>query len=310
MNFRPFSSLAKARRVRPRLLGFTLVELLVVIAIIGILIALLLPAVQAAREAARRTQCQNNMRQFGLAILNYENQRGSFPASRVTYPKEHSWTPLGLPFCEQPALQQQYRMDQNWTHASNRTIVKTQLAIFLCPSGPVREASPICEYAAGDYGSVNEVKMDYYENTLVPVPPLRGGVLQKEIPTKASWIKDGLSQTIMIAEDTGRPASWRKGQRVYDPFPPYNPSIVSDGHCWADPDTGFSISGTTKDGKYFGGDCVVNCSNDSEIYAFHPGGANVCYADGSVHFISEGIRHQTLTAMCTRAGAEAVEVPE
>lgn len=283
--------------------GFTLVELLVVIAIIGILISLLLPAVQAAREAARRSQCQNNLRQLGLAILNYENTKGAFPPSRVSKPNKHSWTPLGLPYCEQPGLAAQYRMDRDWAAPENREVVQTPLALFLCPSSPVREGDGISGSAHGDYGSLNEVKPDYYEATGVTPPILRQGVLEKQVPTKASSIKDGLSQTAMIGEDSGRPELWRLGYRA-------GTMKTKDGNGWADPDCGYSISGSSLDGKLPGGPCVVNCTNDSELYSFHPGGVNVCYADGSVHFISENIFHETLAALITRAGGESIDAPE
>ena len=120
--------------------GFTLVELLVVIAIIGVLVALLLPAVQAAREAARRTQCKSNLKQLSLACLNYESARKIFPplSSRIgtdpTLRPDWSWLALTLPYFEQATLFNQLDKKVNWFHPNNERAVKTPLAVIRCPS--------------------------------------------------------------------------------------------------------------------------------------------------------------------------------
>ncbi|MEM9185903.1 MAG: DUF1559 domain-containing protein [Planctomycetota bacterium] len=128
--------------------GFTLVELLVVIAIIGILVALLLPAVQSAREAARRTQCINNLRQVGLAVMNYADANGNRlpPGYEVALGSSQAqgnngivvngFFSLILPYCEESSIQQQYDYDQGFDHVSNQPAVKTRVAIFNCPSAP------------------------------------------------------------------------------------------------------------------------------------------------------------------------------
>src|SRR5438270_413605 len=135
--------------------GFTLIELLVVIAIIGVLIALLLPAVQKVREAANRMQCTNNLKQLGLAMHSFENTRGGFPPCRVTggtaFPElptanpanQHSWAPFMLPYLEQQALYQQYNFKvafENNTTATggitNYQVIQHDIKVFLCPSAP------------------------------------------------------------------------------------------------------------------------------------------------------------------------------
>src|SRR5262245_32377443 len=130
--------------------GFTLIELLVVIAIIGVLVALLLPAVQKVREAAARTTCTNNLKQLGLAMHNFESAHRGFPPCRVNNPPavigarmQHSWAPFMFPYIEQQALFDRYNFHVNFddtTDASkgttNSEVIQTDVKIFLCPSAP------------------------------------------------------------------------------------------------------------------------------------------------------------------------------
>src|SRR5262245_37939388 len=123
--------------------GFTLVELLVVIAIIGVLVSLLLPAVQSAREAARRLQCQNNFKQLALALLNYHDSRRIFPpgvqfplntANINTSPNTRAnWAVLSLPYLEEQNTFDQFDFSVPTTHANNRTARGTSLSVFRCP---------------------------------------------------------------------------------------------------------------------------------------------------------------------------------
>src|SRR5262245_10084458 len=125
---RPSSSL------RDRRSGFTLVELLVVIAIIGVLVALLLPAVQAAREAARRGQCQNHLKQWALAMHNFHDVNGRFPFFTTVTPKRQTWAPFVMPFLEQGNLVSAYNLTVNWYDAPNLAVTQQNLKIFNCPS--------------------------------------------------------------------------------------------------------------------------------------------------------------------------------
>jgi prepilin-type N-terminal cleavage/methylation domain-containing protein len=132
----------RARDIRIRQ-AFTLVELLVVIAIIGVLVALLLPAVQQAREAARRMSCQNNLKQMGVALHNHVDVKGIFPPGGLNTGQNGTacyttWTIEILPFIEQQALYGQYNQLQVNTHASNRAVAQARMVPYECPSDPAR----------------------------------------------------------------------------------------------------------------------------------------------------------------------------
>src|SRR5260370_26791871 len=129
--------------MRPLRRGFTLIELLVVIGILAVLVGLLLPAVQKVREAANRMACGNNLKNLGLALLQYENDHGRFPPSEVRGPcpaagvraaVDHSWGPYSLPYIEQEALARQYRWDRHFWDPENHPVASTHLRILQGPS--------------------------------------------------------------------------------------------------------------------------------------------------------------------------------
>ena len=150
------------RTHRNRRRGFTLIELLVVIAIIGVLIALLLPAVQKVREAANRISCQNNLKQIGLGVLNFESTYGGLPPSRTTgnvasapyWPYQHSWSAALLPYIEQTATFNLYNYKADWNNAINYTAIRTYMPVFNCPSTPDQPRQDMtiaAQPSAGDY---------------------------------------------------------------------------------------------------------------------------------------------------------------
>ena len=317
--------------------GFTLIELLVVIAIIAILIALILPAVQQAREAARRTQCRNNMKQLVLALHNYEGTHMVLPASRL-YPKSvihdnpgsdplypnlssyQSWTTMVLPHIDQANLQHDLDFNYAWHAAENRHAISHQVSTFVCPSAPSSDRTDpnwVVGAAAGDYNNITEVKKKVYSQVLgLPEPSeaSRAGVLSKGYANKFAHVRDGASNTICLAEVAGQPFIWTsEGQMNADRFAAYTDDKVvdlggtyvsADGTGWADPDNGFAINGATKDGLTKYSTYMINRINTSEVFSFHPGGAVVALADGSVRFVSESIDTKVFVDACTRAGGE------
>jgi prepilin-type N-terminal cleavage/methylation domain-containing protein len=309
--------------------AFTLVELLVVIAIIGILIALLLPAVQAAREAARRTHCTNNLKQIGLGLMNFHDSYKFYPPGGIEAPFTamnlsatawHGWGVPLLAYIEQDSLAQRYKWDFDFRAPENRDVVLQQLSVFQCPSCPkpnrIRRATTGAfspwEAACSDYAPMATVELDLYNLT----PPLvdqvgtraRTGVMPGmgdviNIPLiRMSDIIDGTSNTLCIVEDAIRPERWRKGQFVA--------ATGVSGGGWADRQNNIGLNGATDAGitapTVPGGPCAINCTNEEEVYSFHPGGANIVCADGSVHFLRQNTSIRILARLVTRKGGEAI----
>jgi prepilin-type N-terminal cleavage/methylation domain-containing protein/prepilin-type processing-associated H-X9-DG protein len=314
--------------VNPRF-GFTLIELLVVIAIIGILVGLLLPAVQSVREAARRTECTNHVRQLGFALSNFQSTFRVFPASGWTTAgpgnpagKYVSWRPLILPYLEQSNLRELYDVNSNWWEGTNPTAASVPVPVFRCPSSPAvpevlsavaKPPRPAMTFstpvARTDYEAIQGIQ----PNSVNPNLPAaiynstnRFSVMHRNSRNGFSQILDGSSNTIMVVECNARPSVFR-GRKQMD-------SLNNDqGICWADSEGPFSFDGTSFDGSVEGGvgnTVVMNRRNDNEPYSFHPAGGNFLFADGHVSFLSESTDYRTLLGLLTRAGGEVLSGTE
>jgi prepilin-type N-terminal cleavage/methylation domain-containing protein/prepilin-type processing-associated H-X9-DG protein len=311
--------------------GFTLVELLVVIAIIGVLVALLLPAVQAAREAARRTQCINNMRQLTLGVHNFHDVNLVFPASQDQWINSKgatigcSWHTRILPFIEQQAVYQLYNFDAAWDDAATNAVpqtgvICTKIKGFLCPSAPAQNIRPVNNGRGNtDYAATTEVNRPntylnaYVWSAIQASDPHFIGVMGHNKVTGTSLdparhrfadITDGSSMTFLIAECAGRNQSWFMGNlqrgaanRSNGPWA-NNGSRINMGGC--DPKDPTAVTGPK----------AVNCINDKEIYAFHPAGANTCMADGSVRFVSANLDLNIAIALLTRERGEVLSTTD
>src|SRR5262245_874366 len=219
---------------RDRRSAFTLLELLVSIAVIGMLVALLLPAVQMARESARRITCANNLRQIGLACHEHHDTYGVFPPGRVDAPFTvpqgqiiqggHGFFPFLLPYIEQEALAGIYRWDRKAQGPENQPVATTQLQILQCPSAePDRwttaEEEPVTygyggNGACGDYGGDRDIDTLLVDMGLVDPAANYKGVLTRNYLTRLADIRDGASQTLLVTEYAGRPTLWRAGRPV------------------------------------------------------------------------------------------------
>jgi prepilin-type N-terminal cleavage/methylation domain-containing protein/prepilin-type processing-associated H-X9-DG protein len=310
--------------------GFTLVELLVVIAIIGVLVALLLPAVQAAREAARRSQCANHLKQLGLAAHNFEGVKNELPLAytNTSLPGKNNWVPFLLPYLEQQNLMNGYDLTIDWWVNPNRALVALRLPVMQCPSTPdpnriqdkPETTPPNKTGSCGDYFTPAGVHPDINlvlptADQIVTTSDLRGVMCWYNATNQKntlSAILDGTSNSIMIGECAGREDVYRKRTKTPVNFTS-SPRVRARGGAWATTDNAYEIGQRKAWDAAFGpipGVLAINNSNEWGhcFYSFHPGGANFLYADGSVRFYGETTHLRVLAHLVTRAGGEpAVE---
>jgi prepilin-type N-terminal cleavage/methylation domain-containing protein/prepilin-type processing-associated H-X9-DG protein len=305
--------------------GFTLIELLVVIAIIAILIGLLVPAVQKVRDSAARAQCQNNLKQIGLALHSYHDTYKHFPSNRrpsATNTIRQSWITYLLPYFEQRNILAIYDPTVNWSAPANAPAVNTRIAILECPSSPnperldyVPENPAVSVAACTDYANVYGV--DPRLASLGLVSQVGVGILPNNTKPRIADVRDGTSNTILVTESAGRPARYQNGQQVGTP-----PSTRVNGGGWCRPASSIWLSGSSPDGQSIPGPCGINCTNGQgvtsypdpyygvdgtgQIYGFHDGGVNTVFGDGSVRFLPSSLDINTLAALVTRAGGEPV----
>lgn len=297
--------------------AFTLIELLVVIAIIAVLVALLLPAVQQAREAARRAQCRNNLKQFGLAMQNYAEQFNGMPPRRSgpTWgtPYHQGWATRILPQLDQVPLYEQYNWDKHFYDPLNQPVVTNHLTAMYCPSVPAMprliDIVNLSNVATGTKGSMgsywvpNSCSDPSFANCTGSVSRM---ALKDNAIRKFAEFTDGTSNTAIVIENGGRPDLYVLGKQQ-----PTNTgmSLPYFWGPWASYQA-FQVWSYTSDGLTKDGPCIINCNNGNGIYSFHPGGAHVSLADGSVKFLSESMSKYLLMSLLTVDGDEAVSLEE
>lgn len=326
--------------------GFTLVELLVVIAIIGILVALLLPAVQSAREAARRMQCGNNLKQMALAIHNYENANGTFPAACLAsrpasvWAWGHSWHVAILPYTEQTNLYEQfdfkgisspstgliYQSGSSKHNVDNgRLLAGLQIPYMRCPSTPLPamvlkgtivpgEAGAMSPNYTAIHGAIDHQSAENRDNSGQQHGAKgimsRGGILRPHVFTTMGEVRDGTTNTILIAEQSDYCRDSNGEQR----------DCRSDfGHSFT---MGATLNNEASDSRWFNGTTVRYPINtkawnmtgigdqfygcNRPIQSAHGGGAQVALGDGSVHMLKDGLDLVTLFRMANRDDMQIV----
>jgi prepilin-type processing-associated H-X9-DG protein len=287
-------------------------ELLVVIAIIGVLVGLLLPAVQKVREAAARTQCVNNLKQIGLALQNYHDSYHSFSPGYVSsYDSAGDdtgpgwgWAAFILPQMEQENLYNAIQFNQNIEAPANSAVRVQPIKSYICPSDSMPPIWTTMKYdlAGNPLGSICDVaSASYIGNFGVSEPGVDGeGIFFRNSKISFADIADGTSQTLMVGERSFRwcQATWVGS--VTDASmvpPPGSPALAGEWNG-----SGF-VLGHTFEGSGGPG------SPGTEVNGFssqHTGGSNFLFADGHVHFLQMSMNHQLYKALSTRAGGEAV----
>ncbi|HEY6565730.1 MAG TPA: DUF1559 domain-containing protein [Pirellulaceae bacterium] len=281
--------------------AFTLVELLVVIAIIGVLVALLLPAVQAAREAARRTQCANHLKQLGLALQNYELARKILPQGRETVsPFGVSWPFRLLPFCEEQAIHDSLRPTIRVDADENSVAMRSPVAVMYCPTrrhpaadrdfdndeAPSRVRGVA---AGGDFAGVAGIEANYGQINRLPIPridPTVAGPLFTFSKIKLRRVRDGLSKTLAIGERYIPPKDPR--------FPLRQHQLQGDSAFFAGDNWRVILAGA------LGGIVVNPATPDSEHFGSeHPQISQFAVLDGSVQVLRKELEEATFRALCT-----------
>ncbi len=328
----PFDKLRVVSKIKRR--AFTLVELLVVIAIIGVLVSLLLPAVQAARESARRATCQNNLKQIGLGLINFEGTHKAFPVgSRVNnsggfYSLGLSWWVDLLPQIEEKSLHDNldlFSPNNGWlifNSTNAQALDGKTISVMFCPSSPVPALYPtgasttvMMPSYVGIAGATNDDSFSESRTSVCCVPRndgeiAAGGLLVPNAAIRRKTILDGLTLTLAVGEcsdyafdasgnkyrlDGGFNAGFITGTAGLGTPPNYFPSIIAPP-AWNI--TTIRYSPNMRDYSQPGLADVHGANNP--LTSAHLGGVNSLYADGAVHFTTNAIDVRTLKCLATR----------
>jgi prepilin-type processing-associated H-X9-DG protein len=278
------------------------------------------------REAAARMSCQNNLKQIGLAIHNFESANGVVPSARwrAAGPgnpagRHIGWRAIILPYVEQENLRTLYDPNLHWWQGANLTTAAVfDVKLYQCPSTPTRPKTTFLApnppfrpaitvpegIAVTDYEAIMGVQTII--NPTLYIGDARRSLMHENSAHKLTDALDGTSNTILVLEAAARPVVYRVGR-------PQPAATNNQGQGWIDSDGAFSLDGATADGNVEGcgptNGCTfpINKRNDNEPYSFHVGGVNVVLADGSVRFVRESVSLSTFAALCTRAAGEVVE---
>ncbi|WP_435007606.1 DUF1559 domain-containing protein [Tundrisphaera lichenicola] len=299
--------------------AFTLIELLVVIAIIGVLLGLLLPAVQASREAARRSQCVGHLKQIAVAMHNYHSTHDTFPPGYITATQSGqlnspetgpgwAWGSLILNNLEQSAAYNATNFSLPITSPGSSTVRELRLSVFLCPSspdfGPIRLTDSNNQVLIQDLSPSNYVaSAGQFE--VIEYPATNNGVFYRNSRVGVRDIQDGTSGTLMAGERSRNVAdatwvgvipfaqactspSWH--ERECEP----NANVMVLGHTGPSPNQVWVDVPNYKD------------AGADDFWSLHPGGCNFLFCDGSVRFVKETINPKVFSALSTRAGGEVI----
>lgn len=309
--------------------GFTLVELLVVIAIIGILVALLLPAVQSARESARRLQCQNNLKQLGLAAHSFHDTYDRFPVGIESFPPPFTWskptmmwTNALLPFLEKINIYEMQDFDLPPWYADNADAINVLVPAFLCPaddcgfrdawSGPDSARSNyVAVFSAdGTWVEPDVVSIDNLNNDPSQNPSVSSGkraLFNIDVTRTESDVRDGLSNTIMFSELICGPDGSHDLRGYWGGYNGHNYTHVLAPNSPL-PDHTYGSGGCTLPHK-LKSPCTSGASWTGMIHgarSYHVGGVNAVRADGSVHFVNDSIDQDLWEGLASINGSEVL----
>lgn len=269
--------------------GLSLIEVLTSVSVIAVLMTLCIPALHMAREAGRRSQCANNLRQLGMGLHNFHSVHTYLPASvnppvpvsagNLPQPPSISWETFALPYFESQWLYDRIDQTQNWSSNTpsaqyitpNAQLVGTRLSVFECPSSPAAaqhfdgdpQANPWAAIAAPtDYATVTQVEPQLVALLGgVPGDANTIGIMPQNSRPTFDQVQDGLSRTALLVESAGRPQVWRRnGVSVGCP-----PTDMINGGGWCRPASDIGLAGSSLDGSSSPGACPMNCANGVDV---------------------------------------------